>query len=332
MVKITDVAARAGVAKSTVSNVLTGKKFVSEELKAKVMQACKELDFHPNFYASKLSSQKSNIIALLLENNEDIDRPIYKDLIVACLKEASKNGYSLLIYYDTDYEKLINTLRQGMAPIDGALLMTPAMGDKRLNQITSDCIDCVVIGRPDSDLNFSTVDVDNKKLVADVCRSMIADFGKDIYLINSNSALTISYDRLTSFGAVCEEYGIDFVSHHFESPESTENDGYEFARKVIKKNSAFLTANGHLAKGVYRAAEEAGLIIGEDVAVFACGRSQPHGSFKPPLSHAVQNYAELGKKAVEFLLEEIGGGESGKHYLIESKTIYTQSAVKNGRQ
>jgi DNA-binding LacI/PurR family transcriptional regulator len=35
MVTITEIAERAGVAKSTVSNALTGKKYVSEELKKK---------------------------------------------------------------------------------------------------------------------------------------------------------------------------------------------------------------------------------------------------------------------------------------------------------
>ena len=49
MVTINDVAKRCGVVKSTVSNALTGKKYVSPELKQKILDACKELDFQPNF-------------------------------------------------------------------------------------------------------------------------------------------------------------------------------------------------------------------------------------------------------------------------------------------
>ena len=55
MISINDVARKVGVAKSTVSNALTGKKYVSPELKEKVLKACKELDYTPNFYASSLS-------------------------------------------------------------------------------------------------------------------------------------------------------------------------------------------------------------------------------------------------------------------------------------
>lgn len=326
--KITDVAKRAGVAKSTVSNVLTGRKYVSEELKAKVMKACRDLDFHPDFYASGLSSRRSNIIALLLESNNDVEKPMYGELIIACMKEASKHGYSLLIYYNSDSEILLNTLRQGMAPIDGAVLMTPCIDDKRLMQIKSDCIDCVVIGRPDSEVKLNYVDIDNIKLVADVCGALVATYGTDIYLLNSDSSLTISQDRATSFEAFCKKHSVDFGTHMFESKTSSEKDGYEIAAKTIKKDSVYITANGHLAMGVYRAAEEKGLEIGKDIAVFALGRSQQHGSFKPQLSYAEQSYSILGEKAVRMLIDRLNGDEI-ENILIESRPIFADSAKKS---
>ena len=329
IVKITDVAAKAGVAKSTVSNVLTGRKFVSEELKDKVLRACEELDFHPNFYASVLSGRKSNIIALLLESNNDIEKPFYSKLIIACMKEASKFGYSLLIYYHSDSKALLNILRQGMAPIDGAILMSPCVDDERLKQIRSDFIDCVVLGRPDSDLGLNYVDIDNVKLVKDVCNELVAVYGKDVYLINSDLSLTISQDRAKSFNEFCNEQSLDCNCHTFESKDSSETDGYNLAKRVIKKNSSFITANGTLACGVYRAAAEKGLQIGKDVAVFALGRSQQHGSFDPPLSYAEQDYSVLGKKAVQLLVDSIKGESNTQSVLIESKLIFNQSATKS---
>lgn len=328
IVKITDVAEKAGVAKSTVSNVLTGRKFVSEELKAKVMAACRELDFHPNFYASGLSSRRSNIIALLLESNEYVERPFYGELIVACLKEASKHGYSLLVYYNSDNEKLLNALRQGMAPIDGAVIMSPCVEDKRLQQIENDCIDCVVIGRPDSQIEFSYVDIDNIKLVNDVCEKLISAYSSDIYLINSDYSLTISQDRAKSFENICNKYGIPFEERMSESKTSNEEDGYAIASKVVKKNSVFVTANSYLAAGVYRASEEKGLKVGGDVAVFALGRTLKHGVFTPKLSYAEQDYSLLGTKAVELLIAQIAGGGENKRVLIESNVIYSASAEK----
>lgn len=336
VVKITDVAKRAGVVKSTVSNVLSGKKFVSEELRKKVLDACEELDFHPNFYASALSSHKSNIIALLLECSEEIDRKFYQKLIVSCLKQASKSDYSLLIYYNSDKDKLLNTLRQGMAPIDGAILMSPFVDDERLNQMEAGRISCVVIGRPEKstpagsengvELNY--VDIDNKKLVKDVCEKLIADYGKDVYLLNSDRRLTISKDREKSFKDVCNIYGIDYNSHLFESVHSSAEEGYALSKPVMKKNGVYITANGLLASGVYRAAKECGLNVGKDIAVFALGRSLEHGTFEPKLSYADQDYELLGKTAVDMLLDEIENGFHKNSTFVESKIIYTQSVEK----
>lgn len=324
--KITDVAQRAGVAKSTVSNVLTGRKFVSEELRKKVLDACNELDFHPDFYASGLSSRKSNIIALLLESNEDVERKFYRQLIVSCLKEASRFGYSLLLYYNSDKSKLINTLRQGMAPIDGALLMSPCAHDERLSHMESERVSCVVIGRPDNSPNINYVDIDNTKLVRDVTEALAGAYGPDIYLINSESRMTISQDRRRGFAEVCGRYGIDPAEHIFESVRGAEEEGYELAMGALKKGASFITANGKVAAGVYRAAQQKGLKIGEDVAVFALGTSVEGKEFTPELSYAVQDYDVLGRRAVQLLISEIENGYKKECVLVGSRIIYADSA------
>lgn len=328
VVKITDVAERAGVVKSTVSNVLTGKKFVSEELRKKVLDACEELDFHPNFYASALSGHKSNIIALLLESSEEVDRKIYQKVIMGCLKQASVSGYSLLIYYNSDKDKLLNTLRHGIAPIDGAVIMTPCVNDERLYQIESGRISCVVIGRPENDNGISFVDIDNIGLVTEVSEKLIQYYGDDIYLVNSDANLTISRDREKAFSAVCARHGIDAHLHIYESVNQSEDEGYAIAKKILKKNASYITANGKISAGFYRAAEEAGFKVGEDFAVFALGRSLDHGMFEPKLSYADQDYVLLGKKAVEVLIDEIDNGFSKKRLFVESKIIFTDSVKK----
>ncbi len=326
MVKITDVAKKAKVAKSTVSNVLTGKKFVSEQLRQKVLDACKELDFQPNFYASGLSNKKTNIIALLMETTQEVLRyPFYKDLILSCIVEASKQGYSLLVYYESDEEKLLKTLRQGRAPIDGAILMTPNVNDERLEQIQSNRTACVVLGRSASE-NISSVDIDNKKLVKTVTEKLIADYGTDVYLINSRADMTISQDRRAAFLEVCANYGID-SSHVYERAKDDAEESFEFAVERIKKNSVFITENETSASGVYKACQQKGLQVGKDVAVFALGRSIEHGKFTPSLSYASQNYVLLGQMAVLSLIQEIQTGEF-KHALVESEICYRASTSK----
>ena len=49
-----DVAQRAGVSTSTVSHVLNRTRFVSEDLRERVMAAMRELEYHPNAAARML--------------------------------------------------------------------------------------------------------------------------------------------------------------------------------------------------------------------------------------------------------------------------------------
>ena len=69
MASIRDVAQKAGVAISTVSKVLNQYPNVSEETKAKVNEAIRELNFTPNTIASALSSKQAGRVALLLNLN-----------------------------------------------------------------------------------------------------------------------------------------------------------------------------------------------------------------------------------------------------------------------
>lgn len=70
MTTINDIAKKAGVAKSTVSNVFSKKKYVSPEICERVMKIYKELDFQPNFYAASLSNKKKNKPYRIVFRNE----------------------------------------------------------------------------------------------------------------------------------------------------------------------------------------------------------------------------------------------------------------------
>lgn len=325
-----DVATRAGVAKSTVSNVLTGKKFVSDDLKARVLKACEELDYHPNFYASALSTQRSRILALLLESSEDIEQKMYKNIIVSCIKEASQKDYSILVYYDSDKGKLMETLRRGCAPIDGAVIMSPCLNDQRFAQFDSQHINFVVMGRPEKTEAANYVDVDNTSLTRDIT-SRLVDFtrSKDVYLINSNAEMTISQDRRVGFLSACSIAGVEGESRVISREAFYRNADREYVYSIVKRGSVFITSDDIVAKEVYRIAAEKKLYIGEDVSVFALGRSIDAGTFEPPLSYAKQDYSLLAKTAVDKLISLVEGEETDRCTLISAEIKVGQSVKKH---
>lgn len=329
VVNIIDVAKKAGVVKSTVSNVLTGKKYVSPELQKKVLDACEELDYHPNFYASALSGKKSNIIALLLENSDDIEQKMYKNLIVACIKEASLHGYSLLVYYNSDKERLLDTLRKGCAPIDGAIIMSPCLHDERVVQFDSQHADFVVIGRPENSEAISYVDVDNVGLARDTTLKLMELSGLDnVYLVNSGEEMTISQDRINGFVEACTKCGLNAEGRILSRAAFVGDDVQEEACAKVQAGSIFITCDDIVAQKIYGVAAEKNLVVGEDVSVFSLGRSKDSGTFTPPLSYAKQDYGLLGKTAVSVLISLIEEKAQKSQIFIKSEIIFGNSVKK----
>jgi LacI family purine nucleotide synthesis repressor len=94
MVTIKDVAKEAGVAISTVSNVLNQVDKVSEEKKNKVLAAVEKLKYVPNMNAKFLKTNKKNTIGLFLPS---IQGDFYRMLTQAIHMQCRLKGYLLNI-------------------------------------------------------------------------------------------------------------------------------------------------------------------------------------------------------------------------------------------
>lgn len=335
MVTITDIARKAGVAKSTVSNALTDKKYVSPPLKQKILKICEEMDFSPNFYASGLLGHRTNIIALFLEETEDgTYHSYYTELIESCLKYVSKHGYNLLIYYNLAQDKRKGVLQKGKAPIDGAIVIAPMMQDQRILQIESNSTPCVSIGKPSGTPGISYVDVDSEKLVKDAVNVLAVNGYENIYLINSHEELSISRERAMAFEAAMQERGLSVSADRvLYARNSTTEEGKAYSASLMQKKTAFITANVHLAEGVYAAAHEAGFEVGQEIGVFALG-GERNDRLTPNLAYASQDYARLAKMAARCLIRQLQGQQNGeetlpKAELISSK-IHFDSSVNRG--
>ena len=97
MATLADVARHAGVAASTVSYVLSGKRSVSDETKDRVNRAIKELKYHPNAGARALASSRSNVLALIVPLRSDMYVPVMMEIAIGVVTQARGYGYDVLL-------------------------------------------------------------------------------------------------------------------------------------------------------------------------------------------------------------------------------------------
>ena len=94
MATLKDVASLAGVTVTTVSRMMNGRCNVSPATRAKIEDAMKELDYHPNEFARGLAKKTSNIIGLIVPSAKNY---FFASVIEYVEAYASENGCKLLL-------------------------------------------------------------------------------------------------------------------------------------------------------------------------------------------------------------------------------------------
>src|SRR5712692_5901350 len=90
---ILDVASRAGVSKSTVSNVISGVMGVSEETRRRVDTAIKQLGYRPNILARQRIEQRTNILGVVVG---DLATPFHAETAKSVERHAAARGYTAM--------------------------------------------------------------------------------------------------------------------------------------------------------------------------------------------------------------------------------------------
>jgi LacI family transcriptional regulator, fructose operon transcriptional repressor len=159
---IKDVALRAGCSIATVSRVLAGKGYISEDARQKVEAAVKELGYRPNRVARSLRAQKSRVIGLVLS---DICNPFFSEISRAVERIAFLHGYNVLICNtDEDPQKeahylklmdeeqvagiLLSPTRASAKSLDPSILPPVVLFDRKFPKAS---LDSVVIDNADLD-------------------------------------------------------------------------------------------------------------------------------------------------------------------------------------
>ena len=93
MTTLIDVARRAGVSKSTVSNVIRGATPVAEPTRRKVERAIAETGYHPNAIARSLKARASMAIGIVVPDRAN---PFYTELAVGVERTANALGYAII--------------------------------------------------------------------------------------------------------------------------------------------------------------------------------------------------------------------------------------------
>ncbi|MBQ1067716.1 LacI family DNA-binding transcriptional regulator [Micromonospora sp. D75] len=219
-VTIADVARHAGVAASTVSYVLSGKRTISATTRGRVLDSVRALGYHPHAGARALASRRANVIALVLPLRTGMQVPVVMRFATAVVTTARRYDHDVLLVTADEGPAGLHRIA-GSALVDGVLLMDVELEDSRVPLLRELALPGVLIGHPADSTGLACVDLDFRRAGALCVEHLAAAGHRRIALLGAPAAV---YDRGTGFAhrtragvrAAAERLGVDAVTRPCE--------------------------------------------------------------------------------------------------------------------
>lgn len=302
------IAERAGVALSTVSYVLSGKRTVSPSMRERVLAAIEELDYRPHGPARALASGASHTIALFLPSPQWQLLPVQQTFVAGATQATSASDYALLLSTAaTDPETIAQLVGRGRA--DGVILMETLADDQRVERLQADGYPFVLIGRTHDTAGISFVDMDFGDAV-DASLAHLARLGHTtVALFNfPPDLLDAGYTAALIARDVFERRAPDFGIRGIHIPCSHEShEAFAVAAQLLRSEPACTAAitTGWQFTGLLGALRAAGLHVPDDFSVVSVIASQFAEMLTPSLTGVEWPAFEAGRMAAEMLIEQL---------------------------
>lgn len=303
---IKDVAERAGCSIATVSRVLAGKGYISDDARQKVEAAVKELGYRPNRVARSLRAQKSRVIGLVLS---DICNPFFSEISRAVERVATRHGYSMLICNtDEDPEKEAHYLRLLEEEKVAGILLSPTRASaKSLDPALLPPI--VLFDRKFPKALLDSVVIDNEDAALRLTRTLLDGGFERIAGLFGAKSFTAS-GRIVGFKAAFE--GMENRMQGIHQAPAFEEEGYRLMKEILKLEpavDAVVCSSALLATGAYRALRERGKRMLDEMGFVCFDDPSWAGFVEPPVTVIRQPATAMGEAAAELLMKRIENPE-----------------------
>lgn len=310
-----EVAATAGVSRSTVSRVLNRSPKVSSTARLAVERAIDQLGYVPNRAARSLVTRRSDSVALVIAESQDrlFGEPFFGGVTRGVSQELSSRDLQLILvmlHGDADRERARRYLLAGH--VDGALLLSLHGGDTLPRELADGGVPTVIGGRPNGDgADLPYVDVDNVAGAREAARHLVGRGRRRPGVITGPLDMAVGIDRLEGFRQGLAESGIELDQDLVALGDFSRDAGYAAAGTLLSRApdlDAVFAASDLMAAGAARALTEAGRRIPEDVAIVGYDDSDVARTHEPPLTTVRQPVEEMGREMVRALHRAMGDG------------------------
>jgi len=306
MSSIKDVAREAGVSTATVSHVINKTRFVSEEVRARVLEAVGRCGYYPNAHARSLASGRTHILGLVVS---DISNPFFPELVKSIEAAAFERGYDVMLS-NTNYdpERTSNYVRRFIErKLSGVVIMTSELDTALIDELARREVSVVFLDLGQPGVHMSNLRVNYEAGIEEAIGHLVSLGHAEISFIGGPAHLRSAARRHEAF---CNS-----MRRHLPGARAAVHRGdfrLEGGRRAAcemladrEMPTAVVAANDMMALGAMVEFRAAGLSIPRDISVVGFDDIAFAALAEPRLTTVCLPRMELGRRAVEALMMTI---------------------------
>lgn len=311
-INIKDIAKALGLSPSSVTRALKGSHKISESTTKRVREYAAAHNYRPNLMAQSLKRKQSRSIGVLLCS---IPNNFFAEVLSGIDSIASEKDYHIMISQSHESaEKEIKEIQNlEWKCVDGLLVSLSAETKdvSHLEAIIEKGIPVVFFDRISEQINTHKVVVDDADGAYQLTSHIIDQGFKRIAHITSSPQLSITQQRLEGYKKALQQKSIPLIEDYIKFCMHGGKEEIEVAEAVEQLLSldpipdAIITASDRLTIKTFSILKSKGIEIPKKIALGGFSNFSSPELFSPSLTTVVQPAFEIGRKAIELLLDLI---------------------------
>ncbi len=308
---IRDVAKLAGCSIKTVSRVINGEPYVTEETRSRVQAAIRTAGYAPNISARRLAQNKSFMICILMYPG--FYQPA-SEMLARIMDIGYEENYDILIQsyfpaHSRSKQKLVNLIYEHR--IDGFVTTPPCDADEFVaDLLTTYKVPQVQINPFNRTESIPYVAGDDVHGASMMTEYLISLGHRRISFLTGPRNMRASDDRLAGYLSALEKHNIPSDEQLVRNSEWTFDGGYTLTKQLVENPhppTAIFAGNDEAAFGAIYAAQELGLHIPRQLSI--CGYDDVSFSKNiwPGLTTVHQPLEETVEQATRRLIDLLKG-------------------------
>ncbi len=300
-----DVARAAGVSQSAVSRCFKPGASVSQKMRNRVQSVATTLGYQPNAIARSLITRRSNMVAVVINNDTNL---YYPELLVELSRDFNERGVHMLLFtleHESDVTNMLDQVWQYQ--VDGVILAAQ-LTDTQLEFFAQRDIPFVYYNRTSDTVPCSSVQCDHfegERLLVD---KLIAAKRKRFCIITGPADSSVSATRMQ--GALKRLHELDISEVQIIEGDYSYHSGQNALVSMIDElkwqPDAVICANDIMALGCIDAArKQLKLKVPKDISIVGFDGAVPASWQAYQLTTITQPLELMAQAAVDILMHRI---------------------------